>query len=93
MYKNLSDVEMMQMLLQKPAHTVGVAAGMACVGIGYNFATAVIEQYKLKKQSDNEERLSNMRIEELKRRTDEECDGFKRRLPRLLRLFYRLDRV
>ncbi len=43
---NLIQTEMMQVLLQKPVHTVGVVTGIVSAGVGYSFATANIEIYK-----------------------------------------------
>ena len=96
MHKILSNIlkaEMMQILLQKPVHTVGVVASIACVGVGYNFSTTVIEGRLSNIRTNEEERLSHIRTDEQKRKTDEECDGFKRRVPRPLRWLYRVDQV
>ncbi len=66
----------MQVLLQKPGHTIGVAAGFTSIGIGYKFASALIDQVKQKNEYNHEHLLSHLRTDEEKRlshsRTDEE---------------------
>jgi hypothetical protein len=100
---NLIQKEMMQVLLQKPVHTVGVVAGIASAGVGYSFATANIEIYKqinlsnieLHKQNDLSnvefdklQSISILRVDEEKTMSNVRTDEFKKKIPWPFRLFY-----
>ena len=93
--KNLIDLiktDMIRALLEKPFHTVGVTAGIACVSIGHSFVSGHFELRKEKTLSvirmDEEKTLSFIRTDELKRKKDEECKGFMRKIPWPIRLLY-----
>ncbi len=82
---NLIKTETMQALLQKPGHTVGVAAGIASVGVTYTYVTLANSS---RIEQDKQQNLSIMRIDEENRLSYVRTDEFKRKIPWPFRLFF-----